>query len=60
MMKTIYDNRTAIGKAKTAKQAEKIIRKLLQHIPNGWKITVFERNTAIINLPAGWVYSVHP
>jgi uncharacterized protein YbdZ (MbtH family) len=36
------------------------LRNLLQHIPKGWRITVQHRDTSIIHLPAGWVYSVHP
>jgi hypothetical protein len=60
MSKPIYDNRTIVGYASTTKQAEKIIRGLLQNIPKGWKVTAKMRNTSIIDLPEGWVYSVHP
>jgi len=45
---------------KSLKQAEKIIKGLLQTIPKGWKVTVRERDTSIIDLPAGFVYSIHP
>jgi hypothetical protein len=56
----IFDHRNIVGHAKTKKQAERVLRDLLQHIPIGWRITVRERDTSIIHLPAGWVYSVHP
>ena len=56
----VYDNRTIIGYASTKTQAEKTVKKLLQTIPKGWKISVRMRDTSIIDLPAGWVYSVHP
>ena len=56
----IYDNRQVIGQASTAKQAQRIVKGLLQVIPKGWTVTVLERDTDIIDLPAGWVYSVHP
>lgn len=60
MLQPIFDNRTIIGYAKTAKQAERIVKSLLQTVPLGWKVTVRARNTDIVNLPAGWIYSVHP
>lgn len=56
----IFDNRQIVGYASTAKQTEKIVRGLLQTIPIGWRVSVKMRDTAIIHLPAGWVYSVHP
>ena len=56
----IFDNRQIVGYASTEKQAEKIVKGLLQTIPKGWRVSVKMRDTAIINLPAGWVYSVHP
>ena len=59
-MLPIYDNRTIVGYASTSKQAQKIVAKLLQNIPKGWKVSVKARDTSIIDLPAGWVYSVHP
>lgn len=59
-MQPIYDHRQIIGYATTAKQAQKIVRNLLQTIPAGWKVTIKQRDTSIIELPAGWVYSVHP
>ena len=59
-MKPIYDNRQIIGFAKTAKQAQKTVKACLQSIPKGWKVSIAERNTDIIDLPSGWVYSVHP
>lgn len=56
----IYNNREIVGEANTPAQAIRILRGLLQGIPAGWKISVRQRNTDIIDLPAGWVYSVHP
>jgi hypothetical protein len=56
----IYDNRIIVGHATTEKRAKKILSDKLQSIPKGWKISVRLRNTALIDLPEGWVYSVHP
>lgn len=56
----IFDHRTIIGYASNAKQAHHIVRGMLQTIPAGWRITVRARNVDLIDLPAGWVYSVHP
>ncbi len=59
-MTPIFDNRQIVGHAKTAAQAARIVRSLLQHTPKGWKVSVRMRDTSIIDLPAGWVFSVHP
>jgi len=59
-MYPIYDNRMIVGYASTAKQAQKTVSKLLQYIPKGWKVSCRMRDTSIIDLPVGWVYSVHP
>lgn len=59
-MKPIYDHRRLVGYAKTSKQAERVLRKMLQHIPPGWKISVKERDCSVVDLPPGFVYSVHP
>lgn len=59
-MMPIYDNRMIIGYAKTQAQAKKLILSKLQTIPKGWTVSVKPRNTDIIDLPNGWVYSVHP
>lgn len=59
-MTPIYDNRTIVGYAETPKQAVRVLKRLLQTVPPNWKITVKERDTAIIDLPAGFIYSVHP
>jgi hypothetical protein len=59
-MKPIFDNRQIVGHAKTAAQAKRILANALQTIPKGWKISVRMRDTSIIDLPAGWIYSVHP
>ena len=56
----IYDNRMIVGYALSIKQAETKVKKMLQHIPKGWKVTVKVRETSIIDLPPGYVYSVHP
>ena len=60
MKHPIYDNRAIVGYASTAAQAARIARGLLQTIPAGWKVTARMRDTSIIDLPAGWIYSVHP
>lgn len=59
-MTPIYNHRELVGYAKTAKQAQKMLRSILQSVPAGWKITVRARDTSIIDLPAGFIYSVHP
>lgn len=59
-MKPIFDNRMIVGYASTAKQAARVVRGLLQTIPHGWRVTARLRDTSIIDLPEGWVYSVHP
>ena len=59
-MLPIWDNRQLIGHAASAQAAQRIVRGLLQTIPPGWKITVRERDTTLIDLPAGFVFSVHP
>lgn len=56
----VFDNRQIIGHAATAKAAARLIKKSLQNIPKGWKVSVKARNTSVIDLPAGWVYSIHP
>lgn len=56
----IFDHRQIVGYASSAKQAEKYLRYILQHTVKGWKISVHMRNTDVIDLPAGWVYSIHP
>ena len=53
-------NREITGYATTAKQAQKILKGLLQTIPKGWTIDVKRRDTSIVDGPDGWVYSVHP
>lgn len=59
-MKPIWNHRELIGHASTATGARRVIAGLLQTIPPGWKITVRERDTTVIDLPAGFVFSVHP
>ena len=55
----IWNHRQLVGHANTAKQARRILARLID-TPAGWKITVRQRDTDLINLPAGWIYSVHP
>lgn len=59
-MTPIYDHRQIVGYAATAKAAQRIVAGLLQSVPAGWTITVRERDTDLIPLPAGWIFSVHP
>jgi hypothetical protein len=59
-MQPIYDHRTIVGHASTAQQAARIVRQAHQSIPPGWRITVRQRNTDLIDLPPGWIYSIHP
>jgi hypothetical protein len=59
-MTPIFDHRRIIGYATTKTQAARTVRQLLQTIPPGWKVTVRQRNTDLIDLPAGWIYSIHP
>ena len=59
-MMPIYNHRTIVGYAKTEKQAIRVVRGLLQFVPSNWKVTVARRNTDLIDLPSGWIYSVHP
>ena len=58
-MKPIFNHRELLGYARTKKQAEKIVRNLV-NVNNGWKVTVSDRDTRIIDLPEGYVYSIHP
>ena len=57
IMQAIYNHREIIGYAKTVAQAKRIISKAIT-IPKGFKLQVFERNTELTGLPAGFVYSV--
>lgn len=59
-MLPIYDHREIVGYAKTINQAKRILKNKLQTIPKGWVINVWERNTEIVDLPKGFVYSVSP
>lgn len=56
----IWDHRHKIGEAKSEEHAKRKIAGILQNIPSGWKITVRERDTNLINLPAGYIFSIHP
>jgi hypothetical protein len=59
-MMPIYNNREIIGYAKNTKHAKTVIRKQLSTITKGWTISVGVRDTTIINLPDGFIYSIHP
>ena len=59
-LKPIWNNRQLVGHAASAAAARRIVAGLLQTVPPGWKITVRERDTALIDLPAGFIFSVHP
>jgi hypothetical protein len=56
----VWDHRTLLGSARSAAQAERLVRSRLQSIPRGWVVSAWSRDTSIIDLPAGWVFSVHP
>lgn len=57
-MKTpIFDNRTIVGYASSIESAKRVIKKLI-HVDARAKLHVFLRNTEIIDLPAGFVYSI--
>ncbi len=59
-LQPIFDHRIIVGYAKTSQQAQKVLKGLLQNIPKGWVIDVRQRDISIIDLPAGFVYSIHP
>jgi hypothetical protein len=59
-VKPIYNNREIVGYAKNTTQAKNIIKKALQNIPKNWVISVRLRDTSLIDLPEGFIYSVHP
>lgn len=56
----IWDHRQKIGEAKNEEHAKRKIAGTFQNIPKGWKITVRERDTNLIDLPAGYIFSIHP
>ena len=56
----IFDNRTIVGYARSKEHARRIVAKMLQHVPAGWRIVVKERDCGIVDLPFGFVYSVCP
>ena len=56
----MWNHRELIGYARNEKQAERIIRSKMQNIIKGWKVAIRLRDTEIIDLPAGFVFSVHP
>jgi hypothetical protein len=56
-MQAIYNHREIIGYARTTKQAERIIKRTMQ-ITKGFKVRVWDRNTELTGLPAGFVFDV--
>ena len=61
MKKPIFNHREIIGFASTAKQAEKVIRKQLQAIPDNFQVIVKERSELMremLNSPEGFIYSI--
>lgn len=56
----IFDNRAIVGYARNCKHAQRILKVLLQNVPSGWTIDVKERDVSIVDLPPGFIYSVHP
>lgn len=61
MKKPIFNHREIIGFASTAKQAEKVIRKQLQAIPDSFQVIVKERSELMremLNSPEGFIYSI--
>lgn len=57
MKQPIFEHRQIIGYASTVKQAERVIRKTLTIHPRA-TLRVFQRNTELIDLPAGFVFSI--
>jgi hypothetical protein len=56
-MYAIYNHREIIGYARTIAQAKRVVARTLT-IPKGFKVHVWDRNTELTGLPAGFVYSV--
>ena len=61
MKKPIFNHREIIGFASNAKQAERVIRKQLQAIPDTFQVIVKERSELmreILDSPEGFIYSI--
>ncbi len=61
MKKPIFNHREIIGFASNAKQAERVIRKQLQAIPDNFQVIVKERSELMremLNSPDGFIYSI--
>lgn len=56
-MMPIWNNREKVGEAATAQAARRKLRKILDIKP-GFVLHVWQRQTDIVNLPSGWVYSI--
>jgi alkylated DNA nucleotide flippase Atl1 len=57
-MQPIFNHREIVGYASTAAQAAKIVKKTYQHIAPGFRVIAKQRDTSIVDLPAGWVFSI--
>lgn len=53
----IWDHRMIVGYARSKKQAEKILKKEMNIHPL-FNLKVFKRDTEVVDLPAGWVYTI--
>lgn len=61
MKKPIFNHREIIGFASNAKQAERVIRKQLQAIPDNFQVIVKERSELMremLDSPEGFIYSI--
>jgi len=54
----VYDHRLIIGYAKSAQAAQRLARQAHQGIPSGFQVVARRRDTSIIDLPEGWIYSI--
>ena len=57
MLQPVYNNRHLLGHASTIKQAEKLIKKTID-VDKRSRLHVWQRDTSIIDLPAGFVYAI--
>jgi hypothetical protein len=57
MRKPIYDNRTLLGFARSLDHAKKIIRQTV-HVNHRARLHVWDRDTDLIDLPAGFVFAI--
>lgn len=57
-MLPVYDHRLIIGYAKSAQAAQRLARQAHQGTPSGFQVVARRRDTSIIDLPEGWIYSI--